>query len=151
MELQQIKNLRHREIIKSINNNLPMTTILKQQDISRPTYYKVKKRYQEALVIVQDSDIVEQSIDGYGNKLIDSGKFIALKLATTLMNKNYSGASLSQLTTSLVNVNAMIRLEQGKSTENIAHGVIHNLNPEQLTLIKESIMNLKKSMLNSGS
>ena len=151
MELQQIKNLRHRAIIESINNNIPMATILKQQDISKPTYYKTKKRYQDALVIVQDSDIVLENIEGYEGKLIDNAKYIALKLATTLMNKNYTGASVSQLTTALVNVNAMIRLEQGKSTENIAHSVVHNLNPEQLTLIKESIMNLKKSMLKSGS
>lgn len=151
MELHQIQNLKHRAIIKSINENIDTDTILKRHGISKPTFFRVRKRYEDALVVVQDSNIVEKNIEQYDTQLIDKGKYIALKIANALLNKNMSGASISQLTTSLVNVNTLIRLEQGKSTENIAHNVVHNLNDEQLTLIKESIMNLKKSMLNSGS
>ena len=147
LELQQIKNVKHRAIIKHINEGIDTDTILKRHGISKPSYFRIKRRYQDALVEVQSSDIVNQDIANFDTKLIDKGKFIALKLANALIKKNTTGASVSQLTTSLINVNNMIRLQEGKSAENIAHNVLHNLGDAELTLIRESIAHFKKEMV----
>ena len=147
MELSEIKNTRHRAIITNINDGIDMDSIIKRHGISKPTYYKTKQRYAEALTELQTADITTKDVAEYGSRLIDKGKFITLKLADTLIKKSFVGASISQLTTSMVNVNNMLRLEQGKSTENIAHNVLHNLGEAEKELIRESIATMKKSMI----
>lgn len=149
MELKQIKNTKHQAIIKCINEGIDNKTVMKRFGISRPSFFRIKQRYNNALTELQSSDITPNEVAEYSTKLLTKSKFITLKIADALIKKNYVGSSLGQLTTSLVNVNSMVRLEEGKSTENIAHAVLHNLNPDQLALIKDAVMNLKKSMLSS--
>ena len=117
--------------------------------MSRTNYHWIKRKYGDALISPKALELTPINTEKYELELIGKSKYIALKLANTLIHKNYTGASIAQLTSALVNVNAMLRLEQGKSTENIAHRVLHDMNPKQLALIKDAVMNLKKSMLNS--
>ena len=147
LELTKIKNEKHRAIIQDINDRHDTDTICKRHNISRPTFYRVKRQFGEALTTAEPTEITSEMVAGYNSKLINKTKHIAMRLANTLLSKSMTGASISQLTQSLINVNTMLRLEEGKSTENIAHNIVHNLNPEQLELIKDGIMNLKKSML----
>ena len=147
MELAQIKNMTHRAIIKNINEGIDRNTIQKRYGISKPTFYRVRKQYEDALCDIKDTDIVPEDVKDYGTNLVAKGKAISLKIANALLRKNFAGASLSQLTTSMVNVNQMVRLEEGKSTENIAHNVLHNLGDAELTLIRESIAHFKKEMV----
>ena len=151
MELNQIKNTKHRAIITDINNGKDIQTILSTHGMSRSNYQWIKRKYNQALIVGKPLELTEIKTGQYESDIVEKGKYVAIKLINTLMHKNYSGTSVNQLMTSLVNVNNMIRLQEGKSTENIAHNVVHNLNEQQLTLIKEATMNLKKSMLNSDS
>jgi len=98
---------------------------------------------------MSNAAVVRKNIttNNYNTQLIKKSKYIALKLANTLVHKNFTGTSINQLTTALTNVNNIIRLEQGKSTENIAHNVLHNLNENQLNMIKDSIKQLKASIM----
>ena len=142
-----IANEKHRAIIKSINAGDDLQTILAKHSISRPSYHRIKKRYKDQLNEGLPIEITENSVAKYSSELLNKSKYVALKLANTLVNRNMTGASISQLTTSLVNVNQMVRLEEGKSTENIAHKVLHNLDESQLELLRSSIADMKKSLL----
>jgi hypothetical protein len=64
-----------------------------------------------------------------------------------IKNFNLKRVSLAQATTTLGILIDKQRLIQGKSTQNIAQQIMHNLNPEQVEIIKESIKSLKISML----
>lgn len=148
MELKNIRNKKHRAIIQSINEGKDIKTVLKNHEISRPHYFWVKRKYLD-YVDMSNAAVVRKNIttNNYNTQLIKKSKYIALKLANTLVHKNFTGTSINQLTTALTNVNNIIRLEQGKSTENIAHNVLHNLNENQLNMIKDSIKQLKASIM----
>jgi len=142
-----IKNSGHRDIIKYVNMGLDDTSVIDKTKYSRSTVQRIKRKYSEFIEIGKPLDNIEVTATNYSADLIKKAKHVGMRLATTLQHKSLAGASLGQLTSSLVNINTLVRLEQGKSTENIAHQVLHNLNEDQMNLIKESIMKLKKSML----
>ena len=142
-----IKNAKHREVVNCINRGEEIASICSRFKMTRSNYGYIKQKYAKYIYIGQPFEDIAIDIDKYNTNIIEKSKYIALRICNTLQKKSFTNQTIGQLTQSLVAVNNLVRLEEGKSTENIAHQVIHNLNPEQLELVRESIKNLKKSML----
>ena len=145
--VDDIKNHKHRNIVNLVIDNINSDVIATKLGVSKQIIQRTKAKYRELIAECQTTDLIDIDTDGYSSQVIDKGKHVVLKMANTLLSKSMNGTTVGQLTQSMVALNTLIRLEQGKSTENIAHDVVHNLNPEQLNLLRDSIKNLKKSML----
>ena len=149
MNVNEIKNHKHRNIVNLVIDNVNTEMIVSRLGVSKQIVQRTKAKYHDLINECQTTDIVEIDIDGYSGQIIDKGKHAVLKMANTLLSKSMSTTTIGQLTQSIVALNTLVRLEQGKSTENIAHNIVHNLNEDQLNVLRDSIKNLKQSMLSN--
>ena len=149
MTVNDIKNHKHRNIVNLVIDNVNNDVIVSKLGVSKQIVQRTKAKYADIINECQSTDLIDIDTEGYSTQVIEKGKHVVLKMANTLLSKSMNGSTIGQLTQSMVQLNTLIRLEQGKSTENIAHNVVHNLNPEQLNLLRDSIKNLKKSMLSN--
>ena len=145
--VNDIKNHKHRNIVNLVIGNVNNDVIVSKLGVSKQIVQRTKFKYRDLIDECKATDLIEIDTKEYSGQLIDKGKHAVLKMANTLLSKSMSGTTIGQLTQSMVALNTLVRLEQGKSTENIAHNVLHNLNENQLNVIRDSIKNLKQSML----
>ena len=64
-------------------------------------------------------------------------------------NKEIQKMSVSQKVVAMATLQDKINLKEGKSTQNIAHQVLHKLDDESISLLKDFSKSLIQSMLNS--
>ena len=147
--VDDIKNHKHRNIVNLVIDNVNTEMIVQRLNVSKQIIQRTKAKYRDLIAECQTTDLIEVDVDGYSTQIIDKGKHAVLKMANTLLSKSMNQTTIGQLTQSIVALNTLVRLEQGKSTENIAHNIVHNLNENQLNVLRESIKNLKKSMLSN--
>lgn len=88
-------------------------------------------------------------IDKYDQDIVTKYKAISLHIADTITVKDIKKASLSQRVTALGILQDKINLKEGKSTEHIAHQVLHSLNPESIKILEDMGKSLIKSILSN--
>ena len=147
--VNDIKNHKHRNIVNLVIDRINNDVIASKLGVSKQIVQRTKAKYRELIAEYQSTDLIDIDVDQYSSQVIAKGKHVVLKMANTLLAKSMNGTTVGQLTQSMVALNTLIRLEEGKSTENIAHNIVHNLNEDQLNLLRDSIKNLKKSMLST--
>ena len=90
-----------------------------------------------------------KDIDKYDATIIRAYKELSLSIADTITEKDIKKASLSQRITAMAILQDKLNIKEGKSTENIAHKVVHSLDDESKALLESLGKSLIKSMLNS--
>ena len=90
------------------------------------------------------------NVDQYDTDIVTKYKKISLSIADTITLGDIKKASLSQRVMALGILQDKINLKEGKSTENIAHRVLHELSPESIKQIQELGRSLIKRMLSDG-
>jgi hypothetical protein len=123
------------------------TEIAKTLGCKATRVYSIKRYYSDEIEIAKIANNTRDitNYDGEISKLLKSN---ILNINNAIINKDLSRASLSQLSGAFGTLFDKLRLLEGKSTQNIQSNVINNLNPEQISIIKDSIKSLKESMLN---
>ena len=132
--------------IKLLGEGVPGTDVAKALGKTPAAIYSIKRHYKDeidkALTIKNTIDITKYESDI--NVIL---KRNILRMGNTILNKDISKSSIDQLARTFGIMFDKLRLIEGKSTQNVATQVLHNLNPEQLEIIKDSIRSLKESML----
>ncbi len=138
----------HKDIIGLVNAGVSNKDICVQLSCKPHTVYYVKRTHRSHLTAAQ---ITNKTIDihKYNDSIADTLKYNILNMAYTIQDKDLQKASLPQVVTSMAICIDKLRLIEGKSTQNIATQVLHNMNQDQLDIITASIRSLKESMLGS--
>ena len=139
-------NPRHEDCIELINKGLSNGVICKKLGIKPNVLYYVKRRYADRIGPPEAIDIVANSTK-YDSNIVSIYKDIAIRVGNTITDADIKRMSVAQRVTCMAVCTDKSRLIEGKSTENQAVQIMHNLNPEDREVLKEAIKRLKKSML----
>lgn len=137
---------KQQQILELVKKGYTNSQICEMAGVKDHSIFYVKRRYADLIPRAQHNNNITNIVDN-DESHINILKNIQYKIGNTILNKDLNSATLSQLSNTLKTVNEVERLMTGKSTANISTQIVHNLNPEQLDIIKESIKSLKKSML----
>ena len=100
------------------------------------------------LTVIQDAGI-NTDVSEYDGNIVDIYKAISLRIANSITTKEIQKMSVSQKVVAMATLQDKINLKEGKSTQNIAHQVLHKLDDESISLLKDFSKSLIQSMLNS--
>lgn len=136
----------HRSVLELINAGLDNKAICQRAGVKDHTIYYVKRKYKDLIKKPEEANNIID-IKQYDENIDNALKLNILRIANTISEYNLQKASLTQLTTALGTLYDKHRLHIGRSTANISTQVINSLPDEQVKIIKEMTMRLKKSML----
>lgn len=136
------------EIKDMLKAEIPGTEIARQLGVTPTRVYSINNYYKKEIDSYRLSN-KQVDVSDYEENVVNILKTNVVRIGNTLKTKDLSKSNVSQLSNSMSVLIDKIRLIEGKSTQNIAAQIIHNLNPDQLSIIQESIMSLKKSILNN--
>ena len=137
------------DILGRLKIGLKPVDIARELDVTPSRVYSVKKYYKDDIntALAINNNI---NITNYTEDINNNLKCNIIRLSNALSNKDLSKAPLGQIAAAIGTLIDKQRLIEGKSTQNIATQVLHNMNPEQMDIIKESIKSLKLSFTNDS-
>jgi hypothetical protein len=138
----------HAAIRAKLAQGLQESAIITELGVTKAQVRYVRERYP----VVTESDnlqSIQNNAEIYNQSIAERYKDIAVRVGNTITDKDIKKMSVAQRVTVMGICTDKSRLIEGKSTENQAVAIMHNINPEQLEAINSVIRSLKKSMLSS--
>jgi len=136
----------HLEIYDALAQGLQPKAIMAKLGCTRAQIRYVRERFDPAPATAQANDIATNSAR-YDKEIASIYKDIAIRVGNTIKDADIKRMSVAQRVTTMAVCTDKSRLIEGKSTENQAVQIMHNINPQQLEIIQEMAKRLKKSML----
>jgi hypothetical protein len=85
----------------------------------------------------------------YDKSILRTYKQLSLRIANSITDTDIKKTAVGTRITALGILQDKINLKEGKSTENIAHRVLHSLDEESMKILRDFSKSLIKSMLNN--